>query len=87
MNISMIRGMLGSFSERTKLIAVAVAAFIIGMVFSGGGKAASNGRFVPLTDAHGVSTGIVDTSTGQTWFFDPNDGHHYRKGPGLTSWF
>ncbi len=87
MNVSMVRGILGSLSERTKLIAVAIVAFLIGMFFGGGSKVSINGRFVPLNDGHGETMAILDTSNGQSWVVDPSDPHRYRKGATLSSWF
>ena len=87
MNVSMIRGIIGNLSERTKLIAVALIAFFVGMFFGGGSKVTSSGRFVPLPDGHGETMAILDTSNGQSWVIDPSDPHHYRKGASLSSWF
>lgn len=87
MNFSMIRGLVGNLSERTKLIAVAVIAFLLGIFFGGGSKITSNGRFVPLSSGQGDTTAILDTSNGQSWIIDPNDPHHYRKGAIPSSWF
>lgn len=84
MNVSMIRGVLGSLSERTKLVAVAVAALLFGMWLGGGSKVSTNGRFVPFPGETGA---VLDTSTGQMWVADPSDPHRYRKGANLPSWF
>ena len=83
-SISRERGVLGSLSERTKLIAVAVVAFLIGMFFGGGSKVSTNGRFVPFPGENGA---VLDTSRGQIWGAGPSDPHRYRKGAGLASWF
>lgn len=66
MNIGMLNQMLGRVSERTKLIVVAVVAFLLGTLLSGHSSESGNGRYVPWN-----VTGLLDTRTGQLWKLNP----------------
>lgn len=66
MNLGMLQQMLGRVSERTKLIVVAVIAFLLGTLLTGHSNESANGRYVPWNEA-----GLLDTRTGQLWKLNP----------------
>lgn len=70
MNISMLTQMLGRLSERTKLIIVAIVAFLIGSLFGGRSGETVNGRYVPWNTPD-IRGGLLDTRTGQVWSLNP----------------
>lgn len=67
MNLGMLNQMLGRVSERTKLIVVAVVAFLIGTLLTGHSSESVNGRYVPWNGG----AGLLDTRTGQVWKLNP----------------
>lgn len=67
MNYGMLTQMLGRLSERTKLIAVGVIAFLLGTLLTGHSSETSNGRYVPWS-----ASGLLDTRTGQLWALNPS---------------
>ena len=78
MNFGILKAFLDRLSVRTKLIGVAVIAFLIGTFFGGHGSGESNGRYVPW----GTGGSLLDTRTGKTYMLDP-DTHTFRHGPSL----
>ena len=66
MNLATLTQMLGRLSTRTKLIAVAVMAFLVGTFFSGHSSESGNGRYLPWSPGAG-QVGLLDTRTGQVW--------------------
>ena len=81
MNLSILKAFLDRLSVRTKLIAVAIIAFLIGTYFGGRGTSESNGRYVPW----GSGGSLLDTRTGKTYVLD-NDTHAFKHGPSLPYW-
>ena len=81
MNLSILRAFFDRLSVRTKLIGMAVIAFLIGTFFGGHGTSESNGRYVPW----GSGGSLLDTRTGKTYMFDP-DKQSFRSGPSLPYW-
>ena len=81
MNLSILKAFFDRLSVRTKLIGMAVIAFLIGTFFGGHGSTESNGRYVPW------STGgsLLDTRTGKTYVLDP-DTQRFKSGPSLPYW-
>ncbi len=72
---AILKGFLDRFSVRTKMIALAVLAFVIGTFFGGHGSESSNGRYVPWGNG---GSAMLDTRTGQLWSVDP-DAHSFHK--------
>jgi hypothetical protein len=72
-NFNVVPQMLGKISQRTKLIGVAIIAFLLGLMFAGRGGDSANGRYVPWG-----SEGLLDTRTGQIWVVDP-ESHHFKR--------
>ena len=72
---AILKGFLDRFSVRTKMIALAVLAFVIGTFFGGHGSESSNGRYVPWGNG---GTAMLDTRTGQLWTLDP-DSHRFQR--------
>ena len=82
MNLSMVTALWARLGERTKIIAVAVVAFLLGTFFGGrGATATANGRYVPWGNGGQVAA-LLDTQTGQIWIVDDGS-HKFRKGPSL----
>ena len=84
-NLSLVKGLWGRLGERTKLIGVAVLAFVLGTFWGGHGTVSNeNGRYLAV----GVDGRIVqDTRTGEVWVFD-GDSHTFRRqGAPTRSWF
>ena len=75
-NLSLVTGLWGRLGERTKLIGVAVVAFLLGTLWGGhrptGGD---NGRYLAIgTDGHL----LLDTHNGDVWVLD-NDTHKFKR--------
>ena len=81
MNLSILKAFFDRLSVRTKLIGMAVIAFLIGTFFGGRGTAESNGRYVPW----GAGGSLLDTRTGKTYVLD-TDSHAFKHGPSLPYW-
>ncbi len=78
MNLSMVTGLWTRLGERTRLIIVAVVAFIIGTFFGGRSATPSaNGRYVTWGNVAGEPA-LLDTQTGQIWVVDEGS-HKFRK--------
>ena len=71
--LNVVQQLLGRISQRTKLIAVGVIAFLLGLMFAGHGGDNGNGRYVPWG-----GDGLLDTRTGQIWQIDP-ESHRFRR--------
>ena len=85
MNFSMPLALWARLGERTKLIAVAVVAFIIGTFFGGRGTTATaNGRYVPWNSGSGEPA-LLDTQTGQIWRVNESS-HRFEKWAALPAW-
>ena len=77
MNFSMPLALWARLGERTKLISVAIVAFIIGTFFGGrGATATANGRYVPW--GNGAGEALLDTQNGQVWRVNENT-HKFEK--------
>lgn len=83
MNFSLLKAFYDRLSVRTKMIGVAVIAFVLGTFFGGRGGTEGAGRYVPYSNNNTLAT--LDTRNGQIWIVD-NDGHNYRKGPKIPYW-
>ena len=83
MNLSLLTAFINRLSTRTKLISVAIIAFLIGTYFGGRGGNDGTGRYVPFSNSNSLAT--LDTRSGQIWIVD-NDGKEYRKGPKIPYW-
>ena len=78
MNLSMPLALWARLGERTRLIAVAVVAFVIGTFFGGrGATATANGRYVPWGNVSGEPA-LIDTQSGQIWVVDESS-HKFKK--------
>ena len=76
MNFSMPLALWARLGERTKLIAVAVVAFVIGTFFGGrGATATANGRYVPWGNG---GEALLDTQNGQVWRVNEST-HKFEK--------
>lgn len=78
MNLSILKAFVDRLSVRTKLIGVAIVAFLIGTFFGGHGSGESNGRYVPW----GTNGSLLDTRTGKTYMLDA-DAQTFKHGPAL----
>lgn len=83
MNLSLLKAFLDRLSVRTKLIGVAVIAFLIGTFFGGRGGSEGTGRYVPFGNSSTMAT--LDTRTGQIWIVE-GDGKIYQRGPKIPYW-
>ena len=83
MNLSLLTAFINRLSTRTKLISVAVIAFLIGTFFGGRGGSDGTGRYVPFSNSNKLVT--LDTRNGQIWIAE-DDGSNYRKGPKIPYW-
>ena len=83
MNLGLLKAFYDRLSVRTKLIGVAVLAFLLGTFFGGRGSTEGTGRYVPFSSSNTLAT--LDTRSGQIWIVD-NDGKVYRKGPKIPYW-
>ena len=72
---AILRSFLDRFNVRTKMVALAVVAFVIGTFFGGHGSESSNGRYVPWGSN---GSAMLDTRTGQLWAIDPEQ-HHFQR--------
>ena len=72
---AIIKGFLDRLSVRTKMIVLAVIAFVIGTFFGGHGAESSNGRYVPWGSN---GTAMLDTRSGQLWVLD-SDSHKFQR--------
>ena len=72
---AILKSFLDRLSVRTKMIALAVIAFVIGTFFGGHGTENGNGRYVPWGQA---GTALLDTRTGQLWTLDP-ESHRFQR--------
>ena len=72
---AILKGFLDRFSVRTKMIALAVVAFVIGTFFGGHGGDTGNGRYVPWGNS---GTAMLDTKTGQLWALDA-ESHRFQR--------
>ncbi len=84
-NLSLVKGLWARVGERTKLIGVAVLAFILGTLW-GGHRTVSNenGRYVAVGTEGRV---LLDTRTGEVWVFNNDDHTFKRQGAPTHSWF
>ena len=64
---AILKGFLDRLSVRTKMIGLAIIAFVIGTFFGGHGSESNNGRYVPWGNS---GTAMLDTRTGQLWTLD-----------------
>ncbi len=78
MNFGIVKAFIDRLSVRTKLIAVGIIAFLLGMFWGSRGNVEVNGRYVPWGDS------LLDTRSGQVYV---RDGDRIRKGPSLPGWF
>ena len=83
MNLSLLKAFFDRLSVRTKLIGVAVIAFLLGTFFGGRGGNEGTGRYVPFGNSNSLAT--LDTRNGQIWLVE-NEGTSYRKGPKIPYW-
>ena len=72
---AILKGFLDRLSVRTKMIGLAVIAFVIGTFFGGHGAESSNGRYVPWGNS---GTAMLDTRTGQLWTLN-GDANGFKK--------
>ena len=85
MNLSLLTAFINRLSTRTKLISVAVIAFLIGTFFGGRGGNEGTGRYVPFGNANKLAT--LDTRNGQIWIVEGDaENTVYRKGPKIPYW-
>ncbi len=72
MNLNVVPQLLGRISNRTKLIAVGIVAFLLGLMLAGRGAESVNGRYVPWGENY-----LLDTRSGDVWVIDAN--HRFKK--------
>ncbi len=85
MNLSILKAFFDRLSVRTKLIGMAIIAFLLGTFFGGRGGSEGSGRYVPFNSVGGNSMATLDTRSGQVWIVDA-EGQNYRKGPKIPYW-
>ena len=84
-NFSFVQGLWARTGERTKLIGIGLLAFILGTFWGGRNTVANEtGRYAAVGAG---GTVLLDTRTGEVWYFDDSSHTFKRQGAPTHSWF